>query len=248
MSLLKLYPRFGGKRLLANEIVDLFPPNYENMVYVEPFFGGGSIYFKKNKSNENYQEVINDLDKDIYIIMKGFKKYDGDKISNYINNTPNTKEYFLKVKNDKPLSEYNKFLRTLYLIKNSYFGKMEAFGRKEKNKTNYENKYKDRLKNTIILNKDYKYVIKKYDSINTLFYLDPPYENSKNIYKDHFIDYVELYNLLKKIKGKFILSINYNKEFITLFKGFKHKIVTTKYTNFQGGTGPIKKELIFKNY
>jgi len=243
--MIKLFPRFGGKRLLANEIVNMFPSNYENMLFVEPFFGGGSIYFKKEPS---YQEVINDLDKDIIIIMKGFKKYNGDKISTFINNAPSNKEHFNEIKNDNPTTPYNKFLRIFYLIKNSYFGKMKTYGNKHKKGTNYENKYKDRLKNTIILNKDYSYVINKYDSPNTLFYFDPPYEESKNIYENHIIDYKKLYEKLKKIKGKFILSINYNKEFITLFKGFNHKILKTKYTNFNGGTGPLVKELIFKNY
>jgi len=44
------------------------------------------------------------------------------------------------------------------------------------------NELKHRLKNTIILNKDYKKLIKEYDSPLTFFYLDPPYEESGNLY------------------------------------------------------------------
>lgn len=33
----------GGKRWLANQYLDLFPPTYER--YIEPFLGGGSVFF-----------------------------------------------------------------------------------------------------------------------------------------------------------------------------------------------------------
>jgi DNA adenine methylase len=215
------------------------------MIFVEPFFGGGSIYFKKNPS---IKEIINDLDKDIYILLKGLKKFDGDKISDDINSAPSNKIFFNKIKESKPTSEYNKFIRLLYLIKNSYFGKMQSFSIL-KSKINYGNKYQERLKNTIILNQDYKKVIDKYDSPNTLFYFDPPYEESKNIYTHHIINYEEMNNILKTIKGKFILSINFNKEFIFLFNNFKYKILTTKYMNPKGGLSEkIIKELIFMNF
>lgn len=38
------------------------------MLYVEPFIGGGSLYFYKNKS---IFEVINDLDNNIYNVYIG---------------------------------------------------------------------------------------------------------------------------------------------------------------------------------
>ncbi len=35
--------------------------------------------------------------------------------------------------------------------------------------------FKDRLNDVIIENKDWKNIVKKYDSKDTFFYLDPPY-------------------------------------------------------------------------
>jgi site-specific DNA-adenine methylase len=43
-------------------------------------------------------------------------------------------------------------------------------------------KYAEYMKNTKVLNQDYKSVIKSNDSKDTYFYLDPPYESSKGLY------------------------------------------------------------------
>ena len=110
--------RIGGKKLLKKQIVDkYFPKDYENMIYVEPFVGGGSIYFYKNPS---IYEVINDLDTKIIQLFRGFKKYDGNQISSDINRTYN-KEMFYSILNSKPKSEYQKFIKELILVKISKF-------------------------------------------------------------------------------------------------------------------------------
>lgn len=67
----------------------------------------------------------------------------------------------------------------------------------------------ERLKSVSIENDDYKSIIKKYDTIDTLFFLDPPYECKSGKYngKSDF-DYDELLEQCKQIKGKFILTLN----------------------------------------
>ena len=69
--------RMGGKTLLKNRIVEEFPEGYEEMIYIEPFVGGGSVFISKEKS---VKEIINDIDKDVITVYKGFKKYDPEKI------------------------------------------------------------------------------------------------------------------------------------------------------------------------
>ncbi|GAG53665.1 unnamed protein product, partial [marine sediment metagenome] len=54
----------GGKRFLAKTIVSYIP---EHKTYVEPFLGGGAVFFAKEPSEV---EVINDLDKDIFFAYK----------------------------------------------------------------------------------------------------------------------------------------------------------------------------------
>ena len=241
------FSRIGGKSLLAEEIVSYFPKDYEKMIYVEPFVGAGSVFYKKNIS---IKEILNDLDKNIYILFQGLKKFNTTKINKALSVLPRTKNIFIKVKNSSPKSQFDKFIKSYYLIKNSFFGLSSSFNLKGNN-TNpliVKDKFNDRLKNVIIENKDYKSIIKKYDTPNTLFYLDPPYEKSESLYRHFNMDYIELASILKKIKGRFILSLNYNKEFIKLFNT-SYVIIKTKYADpVLGGQSRNKKELLFYNY
>ena len=127
---------------------------------------------------------------------------------------------------------------------------MKQFGNHFYINSNYGNKYNERLKNTIILNKDYQEVIKKYDGPNSFFYLDPPYSMSEKekYYNNQYINIHELYNILKNIKGKFLLSYDDNKEAKQLFKDFKIINVTTTYIHTQNIEKRKVKEIIIKNY
>ena len=240
-----LIGRIGGKNLLKKKIVkDFFPKDYENMTYVEPFIGGGSIFFYKEPS---VKEVINDKDKKLISIYKGFQKYDGDKISADVDGEYN-KDLFEEIKESKPKSEYGKFIKDLKLYKTSFFGKSKQYGSRGYIKSNYS-EYKDRLKNVIILNKDYKEVIKKYDSPDTFFYLDPPYEKSIGLYDHYELPIKDVYDVLKNIKGKFLLSYNDSLEAKKIFKDYYIDTIKTKYTNpFKGGHDREIDELIISNY
>ena len=74
---------------------------------------------------------------------------------------------------------------------------------------------------------DYKSLIKRYDSENTLFYLDPPYFNitkRKDYYRGNGVwqyeEFKELAEVLKNIKGKFVLSLGNFPEVEKIFDGF----------------------------
>lgn len=56
------YP--GAKNRLAKWIVSHIP---QHKIYVEPFFGSGAVFFNKEKC---YNEIINDIDDDIYNFLK----------------------------------------------------------------------------------------------------------------------------------------------------------------------------------
>jgi DNA adenine methylase len=237
--------RIGGKVLLKKTLVDkYFPASDTYKTYVEPFVGGGSVYFYKNK--DDHKEVVNDLDPFIYQLFKGFQNYAGLKLADDVNGDY-TEEDFEDIKESQPKNDYDKFLKTYLLYKLSYFGKGEAFGKPRINTSFTE--YKERLKNVDILNKDYKEVIEKYDSPSTFFYLDPPVRAQTGKFNFPAIDVKQLDKICKSIKGKFLLSLA-DKPNDELFKGFNVVDVPTKYVQgrSKGGQSLKTKEYLIMNY
>lgn len=239
-----LFRRMGGKYLLKTTIMKYLPDNYQDMIYVEPFVGGGSVFFKKEPSKI---EVINDLDKNVMSVYKGFKKYDNEKIKEDVNGHY-SKEEFKTLKDYKPKGDYEKFIKQFILFRTSFYGLCKTYD--TRGKINMRENYNDRLKHVKMYSTDYKNLIEKYDSKNTLFYLDPPYEGSTDeLYEHHAFDYEELERILSHIKGLFLLSINDSPNIRKLFKNFDISVVKTKYGDpIKGGQSRVKNELIIKNY
>ena len=238
--------RIGGKVLLKKKLVDeYFPPSSSYKTYVEPFVGGGSVYFYKNK--DGHDEVVNDLDPSIYNLFKGFQKYADKDLADDVNGDYSAED-FKEIKNSNPTSDYDKFLKTYLLYKLSYFGRGDSFGKPRIN-TKFPD-YKERLKDATILNEDYKAVIKKYDSPSTFFYLDPPIVEQIGSFNFPAINVYELSEIVKKIKGKFLLSLANTKVKKELFKDFTIKTIPTKYvgSKTKGGQSKSVSEYLIMNY
>lgn len=229
-----IFARIGGKFYLKKTILDLFPDKNEYTTYVEPFIGGGNVYFDLFAVDK--KNVINDLDKNVYTIYKGLKDVPENQIrSDLENNASISKDEFTQLKKSSPSSLRQKLKRILLLVWNSYFGDFnKSYNHKDVSRVLFFKKLpkiKELLKHTTVLNEDYKTVIQKYDSINTLFYLDPPYKiDVKGLYEHENMNYEELSHILKKLKGMFILSINDDEEIRRLFKGFNITVVKTRYS------------------
>ena len=265
MKLRKPFSRVGGKTYNGKKILNFFPTNYQEYNYVEPFCGGASLYFYKEKANEDKFEVLNDIDNDVKMLLLGFKTFSKKEILEELEKFPLDIDIFnhLKTVDTSTLTEFQKFIRLLYLSKNSYIGMMRRFNKKRvkrikiiENEGQFFRKYRlddfrNRMDRTIIENEDYKEIIRKYDSENTLFYIDPPYENSSYMYKHFNIDYNELAEILKHIKGKFLLSINKNPIFLDIFN-FNHTIIKVKYQNIgtvnKNGKQREIEEFLFYNF
>jgi DNA adenine methylase len=233
-----LIRRVGGKFYMRKTIVANLP---EHDTYVEPFVGGGSVFYYKAPSKV---EVINDLDKEVYVCHIAGKECDLPVIRMNL-----TEQDFNDIKDIKPETPRDILLRTNFLQQNSVLGSMRTYiyphSRACNGSKDYP-KYKERLKDTTILNTTYEKVISDYDTPTTVFYLDPPYENSKKTTSRRYesIDYTQLRDILKSIQGKFLLSINDSPFIRELFKDFTINEVETRYC--------MKKrsviELLIKNY
>jgi DNA adenine methylase len=241
--------RVGGKTKLRDKIVPLIPTDIQT--YVEPFIGGASIFFSKDKYAPN--EVINDKDRDITDILKDIQKVSEAELRTM--DFSSNKEKFERLRDSKrENTPYKRLYRNLYVTKNSFSGNRTTFGdskRKNKGQKIIKNldKYKQRLKGVKILNEDYSKVVSKYNKADSFFYLDPPYSKQDPSWGYKFnLSPEQILDVLKTIKGKFLMSYDDSKENREIFKQFNLYVVPTSY---ELGTqkNPIKiNELLISNY
>jgi DNA adenine methylase len=88
--------------------------------------------------------------------------------------------------------------------------------------------------------------IERPDRKDMLFYLDPPNWNGESDYGNGVFsraDFTALADRLRRLKGRFILSINDLPDVREVFSGFKLAPVSLTYT-VTGGEGTPAKELI----
>lgn len=261
-SLQAFFGRIGSKRKILNKILKLIP---EHKIYGEAFVGGGSIYFGKEPVKKEY---INDLDRNLiegYKLLKNAPSKEealkyaikpNPNKNRKIRDDPNTVLKIQNFVNNPPKNNAGKLLRLLYISRNTFNQTGIGFiytDATHLDKIKKIDEYKQRLKNTTILSEDYKTFLKKIDGKDTFFYLDPPYEKSDKLYKYDFVNLEEMKDLLKTIKGKFLLSINDSPNIRRIFKGFKIKSILFKGNpKFEEQTISIgtkdRKELLITNY
>ena len=241
----------GGKTKIAKKIVAKLPPH---KTYVEPMVGGGSVYFAKERST---QEIVSDIDKSL---MNFYRDLKSGKI-NRCNLTPNKKR-LVRLANKRKSGGSISSCEYLYLNKISYGGKMGTSidpGTLTRCKTNPKKcgvvsknneKYEERLKKTKIETGDFKKIIKKHDSKDTVFYIDPPYVMGRGgYYKNEEQAPEEMKKTVDKIKGKFLLSYNNSKQIRGIFcKKYKCDKIKTNYTLSNLSNDKPVTELLIKNF
>jgi len=233
----------GGKTKLAGKIISMMP---KHKVYVEPFLGGGSVFFKKPLADLN---VINDLDKDLINFYKGVRNGGCEKIRAC--KIPKNRAEFNRAKEskEKDVCSYlgvNKVVWGANMRKESYINRKTP-KKLMKLKLNCD-RHKDKLKQAKIMNKDYRDVVKENDSKDTLVYMDPPYiVIDKRLYNHNEINPEEVAKLVKSMKGKAIVSYNNHPRVRKAFKGLNIHKVKTKYS-IRTGTNKNVSELLITNF
>lgn len=211
----------GGKSGSIKTILPIIP---DHKTYVEPFFGGGWIYFSKDKSKV---EVLNDINGDLVNFFEVLRTQPNEFIAR-MELVLKSRDLFLEYRrtmSDKSLSPLERAFRFYYINQNAFGGLIRYNAKggcnspfagspdREAQSSFWDiSKIKnahERLKETIIEKDDYKNIIKRYDREYTLFFLDPPYDCKSGKYNGkNTFDYDELLNQCRNMKGKFILTLN----------------------------------------
>ena len=92
-----LFPYIGGKKALRPWIVPMIPGDIST--YVEPFFGGGAIYFAREKWAPC--EIINDLNDEIINLYRVVKEH-GEEFAREFNFVFSSRTFFNRIRNITP--------------------------------------------------------------------------------------------------------------------------------------------------
>ncbi|HVS94532.1 MAG TPA: Dam family site-specific DNA-(adenine-N6)-methyltransferase [Mucilaginibacter sp.] len=251
----KLFPGFGnqkpflkwagGKSQMLDDIKKYIPKSFNT--YIEPFIGGGAIYFSLNHP----KSIISDLNEELVITYQQVKENVGDVIC-ILEGFENTEEFYYKIRSLDPvaLSYQERAARLIYLNKTCFNGLFRVnkkgvfnvpFGKRNgpflnkgllEGASNY-------LKHTDIYHADYKEILQQHARSGDLIFLDPPYQpvgkfsDFKRYTKEFFYekDQIELSILFKELvnKGCFVILTNSEHPLIfELYQDFQIEIVETK--------------------
>lgn len=254
---------YGGKQKLCSEILPLIPPRLDGQ-YVEPFFGGGAIFWAKRPHKA---EAINDYD----LRVSNFwhcVKYEFEALQWLVQNTMHSEEEYIRageVLNAGLQGNEVDFAWAFWVQTNmSFSSKLHggfAFGRDERCAASISNKraaftsaLSSRLSRVEIFNRDALDLIRLKDGPSTFFYLDPPYPESDAGHYDKGKEvYYDLLALLPEIKGRWLMSSYPSKELDEVrraggysFRDIRQRI-SVNNSNGQA-TQPHKTECLTWNY
>ncbi|MBN2161767.1 MAG: DNA adenine methylase [Pontiellaceae bacterium] len=248
----------GGKSRLAKRIVERIP---EHTCYVEPFCGGAWVYFTKPQSRV---EILNDRDGELVNFWRVVKNHLPEFLRCIDLTLVSREQFQLESKQDPSLlTDVQRAVRYYRLQRMGYGGKVvnRTFGTSSTrpsslNLPSVEEQLREthkRMARTTIENLDACDCIRKYDSPQTFFYIDPPYWNA-DFYAVSFSgkDFRTLAETLRTINGSFILSLNDTPEVRMIFSDFRIESIETKYslgnTKVSEGTrGVERKEVLIHN-
>ena len=181
----------GGKKDEIKMFYTHIPPDIDT--YLEPFIGGGSLFFHINHS----KNVINDVHTELIAFYKSIKNGKIMDIYNFMKqkwdskNVDNNEAEYYKIRDEMDFTdELENAKRFYYLRKMCYRGMLRynrngkfniPYGRyktcnfellKEKKKD-----YEELFKNTEVLNQDFETIFQNYNDSKNFMFLDPPYDS-----------------------------------------------------------------------
>jgi DNA adenine methylase len=224
--------------------------------YVEPFVGGGQVFFAKPPSKV---EVLNDLDYEIVNFYRVAQRH-YEELVRYLRFTIVSRRYYdlLKATDVLTLTDVERAARLLYLQKTSYAGRVtkqnfrtgivQPPGLNPERLPELIEETHRRLARVVLECLSYERVFAKYDSAETCFFADPPYYGVRH-YKFNFApdDFRVLAERLGRVKGSFVLSLNDVPEVRELFSAFRIRGIEMPYTA-QKAAGRRFREVLITNF
>lgn len=236
----------GGKQQIIDLLLERSPDKY--CKYIEPFFGGGALFFALRPN----EAVIADLNPELINLYKAIAT-DVESVIYHLRDMPNDKDFFYELRSARvdDLTMYYKAARTIYLNRTCFNGLYRVnksgqfnvpFGDYKKplicDEENLRAASINLAKASIILG-DYKKVLRDSAKPGDFVYLDPPYlpvskySDFKRYTKEQFYeeDHIELAEEINRLSelGCYIILTNSNHPLVhELFNKHKIEIFNTR--------------------
>ena len=220
---------YGGKQRIASRIADIVQ-SIPHTVYVEPFFGGGAVFYSRNflrtNASQSYSEVINDSS-ELLVNLYRVAREQPEEFQRLIEFTPYSRSEYERsceiISDPDAYSDIEKAW-AYYLNVNQAFAHQVKGGWgtsvSSQNQAATWNARKatlpialQRLRKVHIECDDALNIIKRWDSPQTLVYCDPPYPGTSQGHYDGYSidDWRSLCELLDASQCSYVLS-NYAQE------------------------------------
>lgn len=255
---------FGGKGKVAQEIISRMPPH---TCYVE-LFGGAAHVIAQKPPVAN--EVYNDIDGEVVNFLL-VARNEPKRLRAACESLPYSRQLYEKWKREKPPEDnFERAVRFFYLNRSgiangnsdSVFCTNTGWRHSREHNTarTYQSacqvieSFAERMKTVMIDNRDFRDVVRVYDSPKTLFYVDPPYIGREKYYalteddrKDPEKLHRDLAEIMNGIQGMAIISY------------YDHPLLRELYPNWRretfisvrqvvNGHNNIAEELLLMNY
>lgn len=256
MNALPIIPWIGGKRRLADRLIKLFPPHE---CYVEVFCGGAALYFLRH--TPAHVEVINDVNGELTNLYRVVKNHLEEFVRQF-KWALSSREVFkwLQITPPETLTDIQKAARFYYLQQLAFGGKVQgqSFGTATTtppglNLLRIEEDLSAahlRLSSTYIENLTWQECVRRYDRAHTFFYMDPPYWQTEGYGVPFgFEQYEEMASVMRRCKGKVMVSLNDHPDIRRVFDGFYIETVEIGYSlgSIHGGAAE-RTEVVIMNW
>ncbi len=252
---------YGGKINMISTILPLIP---KHRIYTEAFFGGGAIFFAKEKVEAETINDVNTMVINFYeVVQTDFENLKAKIEATLFSRATYTVAWTIY----RMPHLFNKLQQAwaFYVATNMGFSCQigswgyDKYGKRVKafrnKKLIFNTEMYKRLENVQVENNDALKVIQSRDSIDAFHYVDPPYIDTHQGHYEGYTrsDYKKLLEVLSNVQGKFLLS-SYPSKILTKYtkkKGWYTKMTSKPLSASKGITGKKRKtkvEVLTANY
>lgn len=246
-------PWLGGKKALHKAIIERIDL-IDHSTYVELFVGMGGVFLRRTWRPR--LEVMNDLNGEITNLFRILQRHYPEFLGMMKWRLASRRE-FERLRNTDPdtLTDLERAARFLYLQRLAFGGQVRGVFGVAVDRSRFSISQLEplleaahaRLEAVVFENLDWADVLTRYDSAGTLFYLDPPYHGGEADYgkgmfgRDQF---ALMAQMLAKIDGAFVMSINDVPDIREAFGDFHLEGVRLKYSVARAGATEARELLI----